>query len=126
VFQDRPREPRLSPDEDDPDHEMSYKEAEQEWEEIHPRLVTNEAHAVYLGIPREDVQAVEGVSFRTWGDGPGRPPGFSSGTSNMQRKGDARAPSVPDPTGVSSSSSPGPTSADSLVTHFVVRVILVW
>ncbi|KAJ5210968.1 hypothetical protein N7472_001107 [Penicillium cf. griseofulvum] len=33
-FQDRPREPRLSPDEDDPAHDMSYKEAEQEWEEI--------------------------------------------------------------------------------------------
>ncbi|KAJ5816178.1 hypothetical protein N7447_008411 [Penicillium robsamsonii] len=33
-FQDRPLEPRLSPDEDDPAHDMSYKEAEHEWEEI--------------------------------------------------------------------------------------------
>ncbi|CAI7661274.1 unnamed protein product [Penicillium glandicola] len=33
-FQDRPREPHLSPDEDDPVQDMSYKEAEQEWEEI--------------------------------------------------------------------------------------------
>ncbi|CAG8115795.1 unnamed protein product [Penicillium nalgiovense] len=46
------------------------------------------------------------------GFGPGGPPGPPSGSSNMQRKGDARAPSVPDPTGVSPSS-PGPTSADS-------------
>ena len=30
--------------------------------------MTNEAHAVYLRIPVEGVQAVEGVSFRTWGD----------------------------------------------------------
>ncbi|KAJ5780286.1 hypothetical protein N7457_005446 [Penicillium paradoxum] len=33
-FQDRPREPRSSPDLDDPAQDMSYKEAEQEWEEI--------------------------------------------------------------------------------------------
>lgn len=45
-FQDRPREPRSLPDEDDPAHGMSYKEAEQEWEDI---LVAMETFAQALG-----------------------------------------------------------------------------
>ncbi|KAJ5592229.1 hypothetical protein N7537_009133 [Penicillium hordei] len=45
-FQDRPREPRLSPDEDDPTHDMSYKEAEQEWEDI---LVAMDTFSQALG-----------------------------------------------------------------------------
>ncbi|KAJ5372850.1 Protein of unknown function DUF3468 [Penicillium concentricum] len=45
-FQDRPLEPRLSTDEDDPAHDMSYKEAEQEWEEI---LVAMEVFSQALG-----------------------------------------------------------------------------
>ncbi|OQD80049.1 hypothetical protein PENANT_c040G01023 [Penicillium antarcticum] len=44
-FQDRPREPRVSPDADD-ENEMSYKEAEQEWEEI---LAAMEIFAHALG-----------------------------------------------------------------------------
>ncbi|KAJ5510069.1 hypothetical protein N7453_002172 [Penicillium expansum] len=41
-----PRDPRLSPDEDDPAHDMSYKEAEQDWEEI---LVAVEIFSQALG-----------------------------------------------------------------------------
>ncbi|KAG0153904.1 hypothetical protein PDIDSM_1283 [Penicillium digitatum] len=45
-FQDRPRDPRLSPDEDDPAHDMSYREAEEKWEEI---LVAMEIFSQALG-----------------------------------------------------------------------------